>query len=175
MEAVGWGFCVVNAQADALPYAGRFSTGTQPGEAMQAKTDWNTQAGDQHRPPHALPGVRRIECPDSSVESAGTVNPEDGLAAGFDSQSGRQINQRSRTMSKNTGGPAFPCIEATLTGIGSDGEERFDTEAQGGMTLRDHFAGLAMAAMIQAGKERYEDIHNFAYGFADSMLVERAA
>lgn len=40
--------------------------------------------------------------------------------------------------------------------------------------LRDRFAGLAMAAMIDAGKERYEDIPNFAYGFADSLLAERA-
>jgi hypothetical protein len=83
---------VVNAQADALPYAGRFSTGTQPGEAMQAKADWNTQAGDQHRPPHALPGVRRIESPVVAVVSdsaAGTSRVR--------FPSGAPINQRSRT------------------------------------------------------------------------------
>lgn len=38
--------------------------------------------------PAALPGVRRIEYPVSSVESAEDTNSEDGLAAGFDSQRG---------------------------------------------------------------------------------------
>lgn len=43
-------------------------------------------------------------------------------------------------MSKYTGGPAFPCLEAAMTGIDSDGEERWETEPHGGMTLRDYFA-----------------------------------
>lgn len=91
-------------------------------------------------------------------------------------------------MSKNTGGPAFPCLEATLTGIGSDGEERFDTEAHGGMTLRDYFAATAPISVADANGAFYltngrnagmrEMINMLAVlrgTYADAMIAERAA
>lgn len=48
----------------------------------------------------------------------------------------------------NTGGPAFPSLNAVMTGIDSDGHERFETEPSGGMTLRDYFAAKAMPSAI---------------------------
>ena len=82
----------------------------------------------------------------------------------------------------NNGGPAFPCLEATVTGIDSDGHERVDTEAHGGMTLRDYFAAKAMAAFIGAhitrnGRSDHwpeADVAQYAYDLADAMLAERA-
>jgi hypothetical protein len=41
---------------------------------------------------------------------------------------------------KPTGGPAFPSLNAEMTGIDSDGVERFDVEPSGGMTLRQYAA-----------------------------------
>lgn len=96
-------------------------------------------------------------------------------------------------MSKATGGSAFPCLEATMTGIDSDGQERFDTEAHGGMTLRDYFAAQALPALINepvegetastaasichdAGElqDTVEALMAFAaYRLADAMLAER--
>lgn len=75
----------------ALGTAGQRSAGSH---VVNAQSDASTAARNtmrsrrQHRPPHALPGVRRIENPVSSVESAEDTNSEDGLAAGFDSQRG---------------------------------------------------------------------------------------
>lgn len=65
-------------------------------------------------------------------------------------------------MKENDGGPAFPCI-------GHDWD---------GMTLRDWFAGQAMAAFIasndhEAG-DRITDIPEYAYNVADAMLAARA-
>ena len=80
----------------------------------------------------------------------------------------------------NNGGPAFPCLEATVTGIDSDGQERIDTEAHGGMTLRDYFAAKALAPMIEnqtKGSCQYgneQQIAARAYTFADAMIAERA-
>jgi hypothetical protein len=85
-------------------------------------------------------------------------------------------------MSKETGGPAFPCLEATVTGIDSDGQERIDTEAHGGMTLRDYFAAKALqglaAHVVGAAKHSNEtgpQAHaRLAYAYADAMIAERA-
>lgn len=41
---------------------------------------------------------------------------------------------------KETGRPAFPSLNAVMTGIDSDGGERWDTEPSGGMTLRQYAA-----------------------------------
>lgn len=41
-----------------------------------------------------------------------------------------------------------------------------------GMTLRDHFAGLAMQSLVQAGYQSFEIPHT-AYAWADAMLAER--
>jgi len=46
------------------------------------------------------------------------------------------------------------------------------------MTLRDHFAGLALPLMLQANVGRWAGNHSLyaeqAYEFADAMLKERA-
>ena len=66
-------------------------------------------------------------------------------------------------MSKNHGGPAFPCI---------DGDH--------GMTLRDYFAAAALTGLIAAshspeGGVDYDDeaTTESAYRTADAMLAER--
>nr|WP_319566300.1 hypothetical protein [uncultured Rhodoferax sp.] len=41
---------------------------------------------------------------------------------------------------KETGGPAFPGLNAQMTGIDSEGTERWETEPSGGMTLRQYAA-----------------------------------
>lgn len=76
----------------------------------------------------------------------------------------------------NDGGPAFPCLEATVTGIDSDGNERLDTEAHGGMSLRDYFAAKAMTRIVAYDKEgcMSPDITAMAsYSLADAMLKAR--
>lgn len=83
-------------------------------------------------------------------------------------------------MSKNTGGPAFPGIEAVVTGIDSEGIERVDTEASGGMTLRDYFAAHCPISFEEA--EDYnildEDSLTFwckiRYDYADKMILAGA-
>ena len=79
-------------------------------------------------------------------------------------------------MSANDGGPAFPGHkDIPLPGSGS---YRDDTP---GMSLRDYFAGQALAGMFAVGvpgsAETPEDWHRLyakeAYGYADAMLKER--
>lgn len=70
---------------------------------------------------------------------------------------------------KDTGGPAFPSPE--MAGC----------VPEWGMTLRDHFAGLAMQAMIAKGTENTRNrnaagvpvISKFAYEYADAMIEAR--
>jgi len=75
-------------------------------------------------------------------------------------------------MTKNTGGPAFP----------RDGRTPF--LPQDGMTLRDHYAGQAMAALISGALasrdaklvERFGRVGTaaeVAYEYADAMIKER--
>ena len=64
----------------------------------------------------------------------------------------------------NTGGPAFP------TGTGGN------TPYSNGMTLRDYFAGQAMAAVnlgIGVSDEYYRKTAKHCYAVADAMLKER--
>lgn len=71
---------------------------------------------------------------------------------------------------KDTGGPALPSLNAEMTGIDSDGVERWDTEESGGMTLRDYFAAHAPIPredMTFAGHCAYR------YQYADAMLEAR--
>ena len=83
-------------------------------------------------------------------------------------------------MSKETGGPAFPIaqINATVTtdGMGRVHQTAF-VPAREGMTLRDYFAGQAMAALFDsdAGHDAMECqiIATEAYEMADAMLKER--
>ena len=63
----------------------------------------------------------------------------------------------------NDGGPAFPT--ATLA-----------QKTEGGMTLRDYFAGQALAAVLVSPYYREastKDVVERAYWFADAMLDER--
>ena len=80
---------------------------------------------------------------------------------------------------RETGGPAFPGINAEMTGIDSDGCERWDNEAGGGMTLRDYFAGKALAGYwAESGHdvspEDCEITAQQCYCMADAMIAERA-
>lgn len=95
-------------------------------------------------------------------------------------------------MSKNTGGPAFPGIETVVTGIDSEGIERVDTEASGGMTLRDYFAAKTLSSILAQrdcginaltpddvysathGESAAELWARHAYEIADAMLAARA-
>ena len=64
----------------------------------------------------------------------------------------------------NTGGPAFP------TGTGGN------TPYSNGMTLRDYFAGQAMAAVnlgIGVSDEYYRKTAKHCYAVADAMLKAR--
>ena len=68
-------------------------------------------------------------------------------------------------MSKNDGGPAFP-----------ECGERGKASVFEGMSLRDFFAGQALAGMC-ANKEdagrTYQTLAGWAYLFADAMIAER--
>lgn len=73
-------------------------------------------------------------------------------------------------MSKPTGGLAFPRAahegETTKSGI------------QTGMTLRDYFAGKALATLVESwadsSPKHAEKCAEIAYQFADAMLAERS-
>ena len=70
-------------------------------------------------------------------------------------------------MSKDTGGPAFPCHPGIENPI-------YD-----GMTLRDYFAAKAMqglvASDIELGPDQVPHIVESAYIMADAMLKARTA
>ena len=46
--------------------------------------------------------------------------------------------------------------------------------AEGGMTLRDWFAGQALAALLNGQKWEAQKLANEAYRAADAMLAERS-
>jgi hypothetical protein len=63
------------------------------------------------------------------------------------------------------GGPAFPMWDRTYPG-----------EADSGMSLRDWFAGQAMAGLLAKSRDSFVEWHEYAswaYGAADAMLAER--
>ena len=67
-------------------------------------------------------------------------------------------------MSKDTGGPAFPAVDANR-------EEDYGTR---GMTLRDYFAAKAMQAMLTRDCPICTaSMANDAYIYADAMLAAR--
>ena len=65
-------------------------------------------------------------------------------------------------MSNNTGGPAFPIEGGSI---------------YAGMTLRDYFAGQAIAGKLLMPGTAYDetDCAKFAYEMADAMLKAREA
>lgn len=82
----------------------------------------------------------------------------------------------------DTGGPAFPrpaSIDPTQGSL-TDGDRVLDE--QDGMTLRDHFAGLAMNGELasqdednQWPRDRFDKLAEYAYAMADAMLRARKA
>ena len=70
--------------------------------------------------------------------------------------------------SKPDGGPAFP------QQAHADTEKNRWYHTQQGMSLRDHFAGLAMQGMLANGFDGTDEkLAGFAYQTADAMLAER--
>lgn len=85
---------------------------------------------------------------------------------------------------KNTGGYAFPGLNAEFTGISSEGQERYEIQPSGGMTLRDYFAAKVMQGMMANGfmpkipGSPMENNFHYAeasYAMADAMLKARSA
>ena len=81
-------------------------------------------------------------------------------------------------MNKPDGGPAFPMVRTEY----DENEHRYtlNTFSEGGMSLRDYFAGQAMNGELAAqhgpeGNEwsSPESLANWAYRVADAMLKER--
>lgn len=79
---------------------------------------------------------------------------------------------------KDDGGPAFPTHAGADYGKHENDPTRDDPRNQilgGGMTLRDWFAGHALAGIL-ANPEHdsgFKTISDSAYGFADEMLAAR--
>lgn len=72
-------------------------------------------------------------------------------------------------MSKiRTGGPAFPLSDSTITDYQNYNDK--------GMTLRDWFAGQALAGVMASDydPQTWERYATVAYQVADAMIVERA-
>ena len=67
---------------------------------------------------------------------------------------------------KSDGGAAFPRVCSTPSDF-----------AWPGMSLRDYFAGQALAGMFAIGEERWlaEQVAESAYVFADAMISARDA
>ena len=75
------------------------------------------------------------------------------------------------TEKKPDGGPAYPSLKTTW----NKSPGVFASEIEPGMTLRDHFAGLAMAALIIAipHGDNAVGYAQEAYEMADAMLKAR--
>lgn len=73
------------------------------------------------------------------------------------------------------GGPAFPTIHGYVDSFGSLKQK------SEGLSLRDWFAGQALAALItdDEGPDNFDDfskeVAESAYGYADAMLAARKA
>lgn len=73
-------------------------------------------------------------------------------------------------MLKNNDGPAFPQHK---NGVGGQ-----TIASEGGMTLRDYFAGQALVAVLLRGIEEgeaAEDVTEACYGVADAMIAARGS
>lgn len=78
-------------------------------------------------------------------------------------------------MSANDGGPAFPQpLYPSTQGNGTTSPSEYGL---GGMSLRDWFAGHAMAGMLSAtdADGTSDQLAMWAYIYADAMLKARAA
>lgn len=84
----------------------------------------------------------------------------------------------------NDGGPAFP--QARVTVLAEDGTPNESAAiTHDGMSLRDHYAGLAMQSFCQGAKgmgglardeivSQFDRLAEFAYLLADSMVRAKA-
>lgn len=78
----------------------------------------------------------------------------------------------------NNGGPAFPRNQPGINPNQPGGETwlRERGMTQEGMTLRDWFAGQALAGILGGrgpGEHFFEELAKIAYKTADAMLAER--
>ncbi len=72
----------------------------------------------------------------------------------------------------NDGGPAFP--RSSFYGD-DESPERYDTEGDDGMSLRDWFAGMVISPMlVQAYGQTPDVLASTAFAIADAMIWERA-
>lgn len=70
---------------------------------------------------------------------------------------------------REDGGPAFPRA-------GHINEHGNEVGAEDGLSLRDWFAGQALAGMMEAyrhGEARHDHAAHDAYAFADAMIAQR--
>ena len=79
------------------------------------------------------------------------------------------------------GGPAFPTVKSSLMRdhVREAGRFTHDYETVGGMSLRDYFAGQALAGTLAGAKtfgpfKDADDIALRSYRMADAMLAARA-
>ena len=82
-------------------------------------------------------------------------------------------------MAKPDGGPAFPALDVEHFPAGYGHAERDEVSGRLGMSLRDYFAGQALAGLLGSthpdhSAPTWEAYSACAYGHADAMLAERA-
>lgn len=70
------------------------------------------------------------------------------------------------------GGPAFP-QPAELDGTWADPETCKRFVPMRGLSLRDWFAGQALAGLLAESRWESDDVATVAYQIADAMIVER--
>ena len=87
---------------------------------------------------------------------------------------GSSCHTQPMTHKHDDGGPAFPAFNGNMS-VREDGT--IAPIYEGGMSLRDWFAGQALAG-LSADDHTYagtkEDTAEWAYAFADAMLAQRA-
>ena len=82
-------------------------------------------------------------------------------------------------MNNDTGGCAYPSMDYIHKD--ENDSNHYRVHGDNGMTLRDHFAGLAMQGLLSGaladgsslGEECLELFSTKAYEFADAMIVQR--
>ena len=77
----------------------------------------------------------------------------------------------------NDGGPAFPQLQRSETYEANDGCKVSTHESYGGMSLRDWFAGQALAGLVAAtDRDGSKEVYAMdAYDLADAMLKIRGS
>jgi hypothetical protein len=78
-------------------------------------------------------------------------------------------------MKINDGGPAFP-MQVRMEHSEDQGKDYRETIEDPGMSLRDWFAGQALAGLISVQKVEHisaDSLAKSAYNVADGMLAER--